>query len=245
MSRSLQAQFSYTVSHAIDDSSNDMGFGGGFASLFGAGQRGSADYDVRHNANFSGSWRLPAPRGLAAAPIRDWFVDFVVAARTGLPFDVQGVSSATSDTDTTTTSAGGLFAQVRPDYTGQPIWISDPRAPGGKKLNRDAFVVPTGYAQGNLGRNALRGFGMVQADLALRRMISISERWKFHIAAQGYNILNHPNFSNPSPLEGANMSSPNFGVATRMLNQGFGGGVNPLYRSGGPRSMELMLRLQF
>jgi hypothetical protein len=30
-----------------------------------------------------------------------------------------------------------------------------------------------------------------------------------------------------------------------MLGQGFGGGVNSLYRSGGPRSMELSLRLQF
>src|ERR1035438_2977181 len=29
------------------------------------------------------------------------------------------------------------------------------------------------------------------------------------------------------------------------LNQSFGGGVNALYRSGGPRSMELALRLQF
>jgi hypothetical protein len=30
-----------------------------------------------------------------------------------------------------------------------------------------------------------------------------------------------------------------------MLNQSFGGGVNSLYRAGGPRSMEFSVRLQF
>ena len=79
----------------------------------------------------------------------------------------------------------------------------------------------------------------------MRRVVPITERLQMSFAAQGYNILNHPNFANPSPMEGGNMSSPNFGVATRMMNQSFGGGVNSIYRSGGARSMELSLRLQF
>jgi hypothetical protein len=138
-----------------------------------------------------------------------------------------------------------LFANVRPSYNGQKVWIRDPNAPGGIRLNPAAFFIPTGYAQGNLGRNALRGFSFGQLDMSLRRVISLGERMQMNIAASGYNILNHPNFSNPSSMEGANMSSPNFGVATRMMNQGLGGGVNSLYRSGGARSMELSLRFQF
>jgi hypothetical protein len=82
-------------------------------------------------------------------------------------------------------------------------------------------------------------------DLALRRTFPITEHWKLTLSAQGYNVLNHPNFANPSPLEGANLASPNFGVVTQMLNQsGFGGGGS-LFRSGGPRSMELSIRVQF
>jgi hypothetical protein len=248
MSASLQTQFSYTWSHSIDSSSNDVGFGGGFASLFGSGERGSSDYDVRHNLSFSGSWRLPARRkGLLFSPIRDWYVDFVASARSGLPFDIQGVSSETSDSEDSSSSSDqrGLFAQVRPDYTGEPIWIIDPNAPGGRRINKAAFAVPDGYAQGNLGRNALRGFSFAQLDLSLRRALTITERLRLHVAAQGYNILNHPNFANVSSMEGGNMSSPNFGVVTRMMNQSFGGGVNALYRSGGARSMELSIRLQF
>jgi hypothetical protein len=238
---SLQTQLSYTWARSTDSSSNDAGFGSGFASLFTSGEHGPSDYDVRSNLSFSGSWRVPAPRGLAFYPLQHWHLDWVAAARSGLPFDIQGVSKATSG------SAGaGLFAQIRPDLVaGKAVWIDDVTVPGGKRLNAAAFSVPTGYVQGNLGRNALRGFGFAQLDLSLRRMIPITERYQIGIAAEGYNILNHPNFANPSPLEGANMSSPNFGIVTQMMNQAFGGGVNPLFRSGGSRSMELSLRLQF
>jgi len=240
LSSSFQMQLSYTYAKSVDSSSTDSGFGSGFASLYGAGEHGPSDYDVRHNLSISGSWRLPAPRGLVFYPLQHWYLDFVGAGRSGLPFDIQGVSAATSG------SAGaGLFANVRPNLTGVAIWEDDPKVPGGKRLNIKAFSMPTGYNQGNLGRNALRGFLFEQLDLSLRRMIPITDRYQIGVAAQGYNILNHPNFANPSPLEGANMSSPNFGIVTQMMNQSFGGGVNPLFRSGGSRSMELSLRLQF
>ena len=125
------------------------------------------------------------------------------------------------------------------------MWISDPNSPGGRRLNPDAFEIPDGYEQGNLGRNALRGFGVFQADISLRRQFVVSERWRLNLSAQAYNAFNNPNFANPSMNEGANMASPNFGVMTRMLNQSFGGGGGSLYQSGGPRSVELALRLQF
>ena len=242
VSNSFQTQLSYTWSHSIDSSSSDFG-GGGFASLFGGGDRSSSDYDIRHNINFSGSWRLPAPRdGPIFYPFRHWYLDFLAAARSGLPFDIRGVSGSTS---ATSSSSVGMFAQVRPSYTGKPIWISDPNVPGGRRLNRAAFSTPTGYAQGNMGRNSLRGFWFSQLDLSLRRMIPITDRFQINVAAQGYNVLNHPNFANPSPMEGGNMSSPNFGVMTRMMNQSAGGGVSSLYHSGGPRSMEFSVKLQF
>jgi len=250
LSSTLQTQLSYTWSHSIDTASSDAAFGGGFATLFG-GERGDSDFDIRHSLTFSGSWRLPAPaQGRMYAPLRDWYLDYVATAHTGLPFDLSGVSESTS-AETSCNSVGnstannGLFANVRPSYVGGAIWISDPTAPGGRKLNPDAFIIPCGFTQGNMGRNELRGFSFVQLDLAVRRVIPITERYRFSIGVEAFNALNHPNFANPSPLEGANLASPDFGVATQMLNQSFGGGVNALYRNGGPRSMELALRLQF
>src|SRR5262249_13680006 len=148
------------------------------------------------------------------------------------------------NSSSSTTPRRGIFAQNRPDYTGLPVWIDDANAPGGKRLNPAAFAAPTGYTQGNLGRNVIRGFNALQLDAAIRRQIQIGERLRLHIAAQAYNSLNHPNCANPSAQEGANLASANFGYANRMLYQGFAG-TSSIYSNGGPRMMELTLRLQF
>ena len=238
LSRGLQTQVAYTWSHSLD--SQGGGGGGGFGSISGS-EMGNSSNDVRHVLSWSGSYNVPSPKQRYIRAITGgWYTDWVFSARTGLPFDVSGVSSDTSDSSTT-----GLFAQVRPDYTGLDVWVADSHAPGGKRLNPEAFSIPDSYTQGNLGRNVLRGFSAWQADLALRRQITISERLRLNIAAQAYNILNHPSFANPSQNEGANMASPDFGVATRTLSQGFGGGGGSFSRIGGPRNLELSLRLQF
>jgi hypothetical protein len=259
LSDRLQMQLSYTWAHSIDTASNDGG-GGGFATLYGGGQKGASDYDIRQNLSLSGSYRLPAPeKGIIYSPFRHWYLDFVETARTGLPFDLQTISSNASGavsingtTVSTTTNANGdvnstvgLFAQVRPDYNGLPVWIPNPNVPGGQQLNILAFDIVSGFEQGNLGRNVLRGFGAQQLDLGVRRAIPIGEKMSLTLSGQAYNVFNHPNFANPSPLEGANLASPNFGVVTEMLNQSFGGPVNSLFRSGGPRSIELAVRLRF
>jgi hypothetical protein len=239
---SLQMQFSYTYAHSIDSASNDMG-GGGFATIMGSGEKGSSDFDIRHSVNVSGSWFLPGPRQRYLSPLlRGWFVDWIATARTGLPMDVRGISTTTSNASNSKLR-GGVFAQVRPDYNGLPLWIADANVPGGRRLNSAAFEAPDGYAQGNLGRNAIRGFGAAQLDFALRRQVARGERWRVNLSAQAYNALNHPNFANPSSMEGSNLSSPNFGIATRMIGGSSGGG-SP-YSSGGSRSLELALRLQF
>jgi hypothetical protein len=61
-----------------------------------------------------------------------------------------------------------------------------------------------------------------------------------------FNIFNHPNFGSPINY----LSSPLFGQSTQTLNRYLGsggqsGGLNPLYQIGGPRSIQLALKLQF
>ena len=79
---------------------------------------------------------------------------------------------------------------------------------------------------------------------ALGESIPIGEQVRLNIGVQAFNVFNHPNFANPSPQTGANLASPNFGVVTQMLNSGFGGPTS-FFQAGGPRSMELSVRLQF
>ena len=125
------------------------------------------------------------------------------------------------------------------------MWLDDPQAPGKRRLNPAAFVAPADFRQGSLGRNAIQGFPMTQLDLSVRRQVSLREGVSLSIIAQAFNALNHPNFANPSPNEGANMASPNFGVATRTLSEASRGGGISFFRTGGPRSVQLAIRLQF
>lgn len=92
-------------------------------------------------------------------------------------------------------------------------------------------------AQGNLGRNALRGFGATQRAITLRRQFRFTERFALQFRDDLFNILNHPNFGSPINY----LTSPQFGQVTKMLNNYLGsggqsGGLNLLYQIGGPRS---------
>ena len=83
----------------------------------------------------------------------------------------------------------------------------------------------------------------------LSRIIALKERYHLQIGAYFLNILNHPNFGSPVNYLSAPSATP-FGYATQMLNNylgsgGLNGGLNPLYQIGGPRSIQLALKLQF
>jgi hypothetical protein len=69
---------------------------------------------------------------------------------------------------------------------------------------------------------------------------------KLQFRAEIFNIVNHPNFASPQ----ADISSSNFGQSTQMLADGLGanvgnGGFSSLYQIGGPRSVQLALKLMF
>jgi hypothetical protein len=102
--------------------------------------------------------------------------------------------------------------------------------------------------QGNAGRNLLRGFPLQQFDLDIHRDFSVGERFRLRFHVNAFNVWNHPNFSAPQ----SSLLLPNFGKATNMMNSSFGtgsissgGGNNPLYSLGGPRSVQLALKIMF
>jgi hypothetical protein len=117
--------------------------------------------------------------------------------------------------------------------------------PGGEVFNRAAFTAAPAGQQGNFGRNMLRGFNGAQADIGAQRRFRITETVGLRFCAEFFNILNHPNFRNPTN----SLPSPLFGRSTQTLANSLGsgganGGFNPLYQIGGPRSIQLALKLQ-
>ena len=104
---------------------------------------------------------------------------------------------------------------------------------------------PTGR-QGNLGRNAIRGFGLSQVDCSLHRQIHLTPSVVAQFRVDAFNLFNWPIFADPV----SSLASAQFGASTTMLGRSLGtggqtGGFNPLYQIGGPRSLQFALKLQF
>lgn len=103
-----------------------------------------------------------------------------------------------------------------------------------------AATAPHDAVHGNLGRNSLRGFSNWQTDLGLHKRFAITETVGIQIRGEFFNLLNEPNFAPPAN----NLANAQFGRSTQMLNRSIGG-LNALYQIGGPRSVQLGLRLEF
>ena len=245
LSDGLQTLLSYTWGHSIDDVSSD----GNSQNVppgewAGSGGRGPSDYDIRNTFSGAVSYDIPGPDSRVLKRIfENWSTDTIIYAGSAPPVNVVTGNNPFPDT-----SLSGADSVQRPNVVpGMPFYLYPSGAPGGKVINATAFTTPVpATAQGDLGRNALRGFGVTQWDLTLRRQFRFTERFSLQARGDFFNILNHPNFGNPVNY----LTSPQFGQATQMLNNYLGsggqnGGLNPLYQIGGPRSIQLALKLQF
>jgi hypothetical protein len=246
LSARFQALLSYTWSHSLDSSSDDTVAAFSHAVISAANDYASSSFDVRHS--FSGALTYAIPSVAKSGPLfllsREWSIDTVIVARSGLPFNTS-VFGSTIDP--------AFNVPARADIVpGQPLWVAAPNAPGGKMLNvtfdpttgaitGGAFSVPSTLRQGTEGRNDIPGFGLTQVDLSIVRKFPITERLSLQFRADAFNVFNHPNFANPDGfIEGG---APDL-QSSQMLNQSLGG-LSPLFQEGGPRSLQLSLKLSF
>ena len=229
----FQALASYTWSHSLDNVSDDTFNAVSNTNVSNKNDRGSSSFDVRHSFSGALTYDVPAAsKSGALSPLtRDWSIDTLIVARGGFPFNAVLRTNG---------QIGSVFPRPNlvPD---QPFWVSTPRAPGGKVLNPAAFSAPPSGQQGNEGRNDIPGFGLTQVDLSIGRKFSITERVNLRFRADAFNLFNHPNFTNPFAYIGF---GPSFLRSQFTLNNGLGG-LNSLFQEGGPRSLQLSLRLAF
>ena len=242
LARGLQALASYTWSHSIDIASTDA-----IANYLSTPSsvanpnidRGNSDFDIRHSFTAGVTYNLPSPQAnaFAHAALGGWSVDSFIFARTAPPVNVIG-GLVFED---------GIALYPRPNFVpGVPLELFGSQYPGGKILNGAAFTEPATGQQGDFGRNVLRAFGAVQADIAFQRQFQLTERVQLRFRGEFFNMFNHPNFGPPDN----NITDALFGYSTATLASSLGsgganGGLNPLYQIGGPRSIQLALKLQF
>jgi len=263
LARRVQALASYTWSHSNDNaSSDDRSF-----DL----PKADSIFDVRHTFNASLTYDLPSPgkSELVKSILGGYSIDASISARSAAPVNILARS-------TFITGFAGLIQNIRPNIVpGVPFYLFDSTFPGGKRINPAAFSMPactpgafscTPTAQGNLPRNALRGFPLAQLDLSVRRQIKLTERLKMLVRADFFNIFNHPNFGDQGSdfgtggfsaivfssfsATGVPVANTTFGFSPSMFgrslgNGGINGGFSALYQVGGARSTQLSLKFIF
>ena len=111
---------------------------------------------------------------------------------------------------------------------------------------------------GSEHRDAFRGPNFRQFDFGLYKNTNLTERLTLQVRADFFNLLNHPNFSNPflpafiaDPAVNGLQASPT--DATREVGSGYYGisatgdvGIgNPFLGGGGPRGIQLAAKINF
>jgi hypothetical protein len=256
LSRGLQVLGSYTLSHSIDDASTDA-----FANYLNAPSfvydprmdRGNSDFDIRHAFTTGLTYSVPTPRWnkFSVATLGGWSVDTFVLARSAPPVNIVGPLAVAAGTafyprpDVVPGVAQVLYGSQYPGGKAFNNLIKPAACPGGADQVGAWCPAPAGQ-QGIFGRNVLRGFGATQADVAFQRQFPVSEQLNLQFRAEFFNVLNHPNFGPPDN----NLADALFGQSTQTLASSLGsggadGGFNPLYQVGGPRSIQLALKLLF
>jgi hypothetical protein len=231
IAQGVQALVSYTWAHSLAYGSTDPGF----PLVYG-----NSDYDVRHNAEGAISWDLPQPkREIPKYVLGGWSLEGRLIARTGFPVTPFGNRFLDPVSGERYYSGVDLIPN-------RPLYIHAPQYPGGRTFNggqnttNPAFVLSSGDGAGNAPRNIARGFDALQTNVGVRKDISVNDRLTVQLKGEAFNLLNHPNYGYIDPT----VTDLLFGQSTRMLNQSFGGS-GALYQQGGPRSVQLSLRLVF
>jgi outer membrane receptor protein involved in Fe transport len=242
LSKGLQFKAAYTYSKSIDDNSqNNEGVVIQDSNNI-RGDRGLSDFDARNRFVLSAIYALPFQKNIIT---RGWQLSAIETLQSGNPLNFHIANSAFTGN-----------ANLRPDVTGKVITGFDPANFGalgiatdiGYVQNPTVFVnqgttpgVPIGF--GNLGRNVVTGPGFSNLDLALVRNIRFRERMNFQIRADAYDLLNHPNFTNPATtLAGTDLSTF---ATVGTLGQITGGTRAPSGDFGSSRQIQLALKLQF
>jgi hypothetical protein len=242
-------ELNYTYSHTLDLVSN-----GGF-NAFGnnpIGQQnpanlsynyGNADYNQKHYLSAAYSIKVPHWRGPKVA-VDQWEISGTVFHGSGLPFSI-------TDSNTVPSNYGGTLFANQLDYNFSHTCAGSSAAgidsTGNAKtcaLAASVGGVPVHFAKassfGTQHRNQFTGPGFTDTDMAILKGFTLP--WygvTVKVGAQFFNLLNHPNFAQPSSdISSFGNISSTVSTPTSILGAFLGGDASP-------RIIELTGKLYF
>ncbi len=257
----LMVTAAYTYSHTLDNSNGAFSTGASASGarffITSAGPSfqlnyGNSDQDQRQAFVTSAVYNLPYGHGQkfgANAPrildevLGGWQTNAIVTIDSGTPFDINtsGIGNIDNRADVLSfhhvarglVGGTGNIANRINYFTG--TFAPPPMVSSGGNLV---------YARaGNIDRNQFFGPGYTATDFGIFKDFAITQRVRFQLRAQAYNLFNNPAFTNPDAdiHDGVTNTSGNYTTGTS--SNGFGT-INGT-RAQSQREMEFAARVNF
>jgi hypothetical protein len=204
----------YTWSHCISDGD----FSGDIAGAYyqnptnRRADRGSCNFDYRQLTNVT----MVAESPFKGRILGNWQLSPSLRVQSGGPLNIlAGADNSLSGENLDRVNPAAGVAPYNAEWGSQIQY-----------LNPAAFVKnPTGTF-GILGRDLLRGPGVITVNAALVRLFHLTERYRLETRFEAFNAINHTNFSNPA----VTFTSATFGRITA---------------AGDPRILQFAMKLNF
>ena len=256
----LLVTLAYTWSHTLDNSNGAFNTGANgagdrfFITPAGPGFRLNYGNSDQNQPNvFAGSvvYNLPFGHGqhfgndvsgAANQVIGGWQLNSIVIMNGGTPFDINtsGIGNIDNRADVISYSrvsrvlvGGSSNSNNRTYFTGTFGVPSQGTTSGGSNYYLRA---------GNVERNQFLGPGYHVVNFGLFKDFSITERVKFQLRAQAYNLFNTPQFTNPDGDIHNGMVQPN---GTYTTGSGNSFGSISAVRQQSERQLEFAARINF
>jgi hypothetical protein len=271
VSHGLQFQSEYTYAKLIDDavgvapSQSTATYYQPVSLLDTRLDRALASFDVRNNYRFNTIYNLPAfnpSNSFVKGLVNGWWTAVILSAENGYPL-TPSVSTNRSQSRTGSSNPANIdrpnWAPGRNPYNAtHGVSSGCVGVPAGTPLGTPtryfdpcAFVLEPVGTEGNVGRDSLIGPGLLDLDYSLVKDTAVKwlgEAGKVEFRAEFFNILNHPNFAQPTGrtvFSGTLTDVTESPVNNAGLIQNTATGTTATQSSGNSRQIQFGLKIVF
>ena len=232
----VQSQVSYTLSRCRDTTSGNSLFEGGTAATNPYDEEydyGPCLIDRTHNLRASAIYQLPFEQN---AFVGGWQVSAILSAVSGAPFTpLIGFDQAGLQTGGTQRPNLAAGRSLEDAETGGTLDTTCGCITG--YFDPTLFALPAAGTLGTgVGRNALRGPGLVTVDLGLSKNVSLGGRASLQLRAEIFNLFNRVNYGQPNPV---------IFVATTDGGAALNANAGQITSAGAPRQVQFGAKIVF
>jgi hypothetical protein len=270
----VDSTFNYVWAHSLDNASDSEEFQPNASQPNDSTQPnleyGNSNFDIRNRFTWNFVYRLPTTQGSWQRLRNGWGINGIMNVQTGQPFQLnyffEGDYSGSGEGYDRPDVVGPIAYNYHDpnnflDVTSFAVPCTPlPMAPNGTSIivnelaeTSEQMCTPGTRHFGDEGRNSLRSAPFKQFDFSVFKDTKITERVNLQLRLETFNLFNHPNFANaflPDFFADAapGGTDPSTGLSVGHYALGATGDVgigNPFLGSGGPRGMQLGVKVSF